>query len=108
VVVAGEPRPRLDGVLGRLVASVGEVKRPARGVVRQRAVRFPGAEGVPGLLLGGVLGAVDGLQLSGWGVACEPVEHPAGADRGELLAVADRDQLPPERSTSWVSASRRT
>ena len=38
---------------------------------------------------------MDVCELGGGGVAGEPVEHAAGADRGELLAVADSDQLRP-------------
>jgi len=34
-------------------------------------------------------------QLRGRGVGGEPVEHAAGSDRGELLAVAPSDQLCP-------------
>jgi len=36
---------------------------------------------------------VDVCEFGGGCVLGEPVEHAAGADRGELLAVADRDQL---------------
>ena len=38
---------------------------------------------------------MDVCELGGGCVAGEPVEHAAGADRGELLAVADSDQLRP-------------
>jgi hypothetical protein len=36
---------------------------------------------------------VDGLQLDHGRVLGEPVEHASGSDRGELLAIADGDQL---------------
>ena len=40
-------------------------------------------------------------------MAGEPVEHAAGADRGELLAVADGDQLRPGALDELGEASRR-
>jgi hypothetical protein len=45
------------------------------------------------LLLARVSGAVDVREFGGRRMAGEPVEHPARADRWELLAVTDRDQL---------------
>jgi hypothetical protein len=63
--------------------------------VRHRALRFSVAQRAPCLLLVGVGGAVDVLKLGGGGVSGETVEHAAGADRGELLAVPDGDQLRP-------------
>ncbi len=50
---------------------------------------------MPRALVGWVLGAVDIRKFGGGRVIGEPVEHAAGADRGELLAVADGDQLRP-------------
>ncbi len=45
------------------------------------------------MLFAGVAGAVDVREFGDRCVAGEPVEHASGADRGELLAVTDRDQL---------------
>jgi hypothetical protein len=44
-------------------------------------------------LLVGVFGAVDGFQLDDGRMLGEPVEHASGSDRGELLAVANGNQL---------------
>ena len=54
-------------------------------VVRDRALGFAVAEGLPGSLLGGVLGAVDGLQFGRGRVVGEPVEHAAGPIEGSCL-----------------------
>jgi hypothetical protein len=85
--------PGLDGALCCLVAGVDEVESASGLVVGHRAFWFTGAQCLPGASLGGVGGAVDGLQLHGRRVLGEPVEHASGSDRGELLAVADDDRL---------------
>ncbi len=61
--------------------------------MRHRALGFPGAQGGPSFALVWVVGAVDIGELSDRRALGDAVEHAAGADRGELLAVADGDQL---------------
>jgi hypothetical protein len=94
-VLLGERHPTLDGSLAGLIAGVGEVQLRAIEVVGHRALGIAGAKSGPRPSLLRVLGAADVRELRGWQMRSEPVEHSARSDRGELLAVADCDQLRP-------------
>ena len=94
-MLLGEGVPALHRSLAGLVAGVLEVQLVTKDVVRHRPLGFAGAQRLPGALLRWVPSPVDVLQLSGGGVSAEPVEHATGTDRGELLAVADSDELRP-------------
>ncbi len=94
-VLVGERHPMPHGRLAGLVARVREVKLRAVEVVRHRPLRFPGPQRRPRPALRGVLSAADIHQLCHRNASGQPVEHPSWADRGELVAVADRDQLRP-------------
>ncbi len=91
--VSVSSRPALDCGLACLLAGVLEVQLAAGTVVRHRPFGFAGSQRGPRLALAGVARAVDVLELGGRGAVCEPVEHAAGPDRGELPAVTDRDEL---------------
>ena len=91
----GQLGPALDGGLAGLLARVGEEQLAAGLVVRHRPLGLPGAQRGPRLALVGVAGATDFSELRRGSVEREAVEHAAGSDRGELLAVTDRDQLRP-------------
>src|SRR5437016_5789577 len=95
VAALGECRPASHCGLPGLLACVLEVELPVGAVVRDRALRFAGSEGCPAFALLGVAGAVDVSKLRGRRVRGEPVEHRSWTDGGQLLAVADRDQLRP-------------
>jgi hypothetical protein len=95
VVVFGEGGPALHGGLAGRLAGVHEVELAAGLVVRHRALRFTGSQRGPRSSLLGVVGAANVGEFGSRSVAGDAVEHAAGADRGELLAVADRDQLRP-------------
>jgi hypothetical protein len=92
-VPLGERAPALDRRLACVVAGVCQVELSAAHVVSNRALRLAIAERRPRFSLGRVCGAADVGELCCRCVGGEAVEHAAWADRGELLAVADCDQL---------------
>ncbi len=63
--------------------------------MRERPIATPGAQVSPGAALGVILGAPDLAQFGGRECAGEPLEHAAGADRGQLRGVADQHELRP-------------
>ena len=93
--VLGQLGPSLHGGLSRLIAGVGEEQLSAGLVVRHRALGLPRSQRRPCFALLGVAGAADVYELRGGRSAGDAVEHAAGSDRGELLPVADRDELCP-------------
>ena len=89
----GELGPARDGGFAGLVARVAQEELAFGVVVGHRVLGPAVAQVSPRQLLFAVFGAVDLLELADGGVLGDVVEHAAGADRGELAAVADRDQL---------------
>lgn len=91
-VLGGMAVVRVRGLLDRGVARVSQVDGAAFVVEGQRSAGTAVAQRVSGGLIGGVVGAVDGVQLGGRQLGGEAVEHAARADRGELPADSDRHQ----------------